>query len=138
MFLIIRLFFFDCDAAPRVLHSFPTRRSSDLDHRRRGGRADVGHGERPRQRLGPVPIELRQLLPERLPARLLLALDLGVDLVVLRSEEHTSELQSRFDLVCRLLLEKKKKNNQDDSQLNQMRSTLTTEAAYFVRTLRTE
>src|SRR5699024_11223765 len=28
----------------------------------------------------------------------------------LRSEEHTSELQSRFDLVCRLLLEKKNKN----------------------------
>src|SRR5699024_11247824 len=28
-----------------------------------------------------------------------------------RSEEHTSELQSRFDLVCRLLLEKKKKEN---------------------------
>src|SRR5438067_5517574 len=27
--------------------------------------------------------------------------------IVLRSEEHTSELQSRFDLVCRLLLEKK-------------------------------
>src|SRR5207249_11747935 len=27
----------------------------------------------------------------------------------LRSEEHTSELQSRFDIVCRLLLEKKKK-----------------------------
>src|SRR5207249_11480550 len=30
-------------------------------------------------------------------------------LVEQRSEEHTSELQSRFDLVCRLLLEKKKK-----------------------------
>src|SRR5207249_7580214 len=28
-----------------------------------------------------------------------------------RSEEHTSELQSRFDLVCRLLLEKKKQKN---------------------------
>src|SRR5438105_11649046 len=28
-----------------------------------------------------------------------------------RSEEHTSELQSRVDLVCRLLLEKKKKKN---------------------------
>src|SRR5699024_11798997 len=28
----------------------------------------------------------------------------------MRSEEHTSELQSRFDLVCRLLLEKKKKS----------------------------
>src|SRR5438067_8511366 len=27
-------------------------------------------------------------------------------LILLRSEEHTSELQSRFDLVCRLLLEK--------------------------------
>src|SRR5699024_11866937 len=37
---------------------------------------------------------------------------LGVDLLVggERSEEHTSELQSRFDLVCRLLLEKKKTN----------------------------
>src|SRR5438067_3919137 len=29
-------------------------------------------------------------------------------LPAMRSEEHTSELQSRFDLVCRLLLEKKK------------------------------
>src|SRR5260221_5355950 len=29
---------------------------------------------------------------------------------VVRSEEHTSELQSHSDLVCRLLLEKKKKN----------------------------
>src|SRR5699024_11405578 len=28
--------------------------------------------------------------------------------IIARSEEHTSELQSRFDLVCRLLLEKKK------------------------------
>src|SRR5438067_3883662 len=33
-----------------------------------------------------------------------------------RSEEHTSELQSRFDLVCRLLLEKKKKKKQTTSQ----------------------
>src|SRR5438874_9137395 len=31
-----------------------------------------------------------------------------------RSEEHTSELQSRRDLVCRLLLEKKNKNQRDD------------------------
>src|SRR5699024_12292565 len=30
-----------------------------------------------------------------------------------RSEEHTSELQSRFDLVCRLLLEKKKYDKND-------------------------
>src|SRR5207249_8982535 len=36
----------------------------------------------------------------------------------LRSEEHTSELQSRFDLVCRLLLEKKKKKNTTHSPHN--------------------
>ena len=35
--------------------------------------------------------------------------------VISRSEEHTSELQSRFDLVCRLLLEKKKKHNNTDT-----------------------
>src|SRR2546422_4930577 len=35
-----------------------------------------------------------------------------------RSEEHTSELQSRLHLVCRLLLEKKKKkNNKSESML---------------------
>src|SRR5690606_39345916 len=34
----------------------------------------------------------------------------------IRSEEHTSELQSRENLVCRLLLEKKKKTDNNDSQ----------------------
>src|SRR5438105_14773124 len=33
-----------------------------------------------------------------------------------RSEEHTSELQSRVDLVCRLLLEKKKKKNKTNKE----------------------
>src|SRR5699024_11656376 len=33
----------------------------------------------------------------------------STSIISIRSEEHTSELQSRFDLVCRLLLEKKKK-----------------------------
>src|SRR5699024_11447857 len=33
---------------------------------------------------------------------------IGFNVLNKRSEEHTSELQSRFDLVCRLLLEKKK------------------------------
>src|SRR5438445_8724458 len=37
----------------------------------------------------------------------------GTGITPLRSEEHTSELQSRQYLVCRLLLEKKKKNRQD-------------------------
>src|SRR5438067_9242928 len=39
---------------------------------------------------------------------LLQTLSLRRGVLRLRSEEHTSELQSRFDLVCRLLLEKKK------------------------------
>src|SRR5438093_7114520 len=36
--------------------------------------------------------------------------------VVLRSEEHTSELQSLTNLVCRLLLEKKKKTEESQTQ----------------------
>src|SRR2546430_5970522 len=35
-----------------------------------------------------------------------------------RSEEHTSELQSQSNLVCRLLLEKKKKNKDKDTNQN--------------------
>src|SRR2546430_3922447 len=35
----------------------------------------------------------------------------------LRSEEHTSELQSQSNLVCRLLLEKKKKKNTKDNTI---------------------
>src|SRR2546429_3746643 len=41
---------------------------------------------------------------------LLLSLELADKVAMKRSEEHTSELQSRLHLVCRLLLEKKKKN----------------------------
>src|SRR5690349_23704030 len=62
----------------RHLHSFPTRRSSDL--------------------------ALLSLMT--LPAMLLVAVG-GPATAAPRSEEHTSELQSRRDLVCRLLLEKK-------------------------------
>src|SRR3989449_7145315 len=43
-----------------------------------------------------------------------------------RSEEHTSELQSRLHLVCRLLLEKKKKihmNDETDRHVNHPAST---------------
>src|SRR5207249_9517489 len=45
---------------------------------------------------------------------------------VARSEEHTSELQSRFDLVCRLLLEKKKKKKKDTNQRQKQTHTPTT------------
>src|SRR5699024_9168245 len=44
-------------------------------------------------------------------------------MVSLRSEEHTSELQSRFDLVCRLLLEKKKQNRCMCSRYHKTRRT---------------
>src|SRR5256884_1990691 len=43
----------------------------------------------------------------------------------LRSEEHTSELQSRLHLVCRLLLEKKKKTNEYNSVGTDLASTKT-------------
>src|SRR2546429_6342463 len=40
----------------------------------------------------------------------------GVPEYIQRSEEHTSELQSRLHLVCRLLLEKKKTSNRSDAE----------------------
>src|SRR2546422_2925799 len=46
-----------------------------------------------------------------------------------RSEEHTSELQSRLHLVCRLLLEKKKKK-QSTAQVHAIQSQTTTAALH--------
>src|SRR3989449_3309791 len=43
-----------------------------------------------------------------------------------RSEEHTSELQSRLHLVCRLLLEKKKKNQSEKTTKDKPTITLST------------
>src|SRR5436190_12725490 len=45
---------------------------------------------------------------------------------VRRSEEHTSELQSHSDLVCRLLLEKKKKKKKPDVQTQKSRRATST------------
>src|SRR5207249_10301624 len=56
------------------------------------------HRLAPAVRAGQQPRRLRPLQPGR-----------AAGLKRSRSEEHTSELQSRFDLVCRLLLEKKKR-----------------------------
>src|SRR5205807_9129225 len=98
----------------RVLPSFPTRRSSDLGAVHPGDRA----GCRPRcwppggrsaaradrADCGRAHMSWRAtvltIFPEMLPGP--------------RSEEHTSELQSPCNLVCRLLLEKKNKNNSMD------------------------
>src|SRR5699024_12425881 len=45
---------------------------------------------------------------DRFDAEKILPMFAKYHITTFRSEEHTSELQSRFDLVCRLLLEKKK------------------------------
>src|SRR5438874_7203669 len=60
-----------------------------------------------------APRRLRVLDQQHHRAARRLRLVLGADA---RSEEHTSELQSRRDLVCRLLLEKKKKTKQKNQQ----------------------
>src|SRR5205809_3985856 len=70
---------------PRSLHSFPTRRSSDLFARCRARKRVQGRSRAGRQH--------------------------GARSGQGRSEEHTSELQSRLHLVCRLLLEKKNLSN---------------------------
>src|SRR5690349_24211186 len=54
----------------------------------------------------PWPSDVMELMPQLWPQTV--TRDDAGRLVVGRSEEHTSELQSRRDLVCRLLLEKKK------------------------------
>src|SRR5690625_6815774 len=86
LLLPVHVFVFYRYRALRELHSFPTRRSSDLGSEQIERRAErflrVYHAELARH--------FEQ-----------------VAYVDLRSEEHTSELQSRGHLVCRLLLEKK-------------------------------
>src|SRR5699024_11427379 len=97
----------------RSLHSFPTRRSSDLlDPSRVAERLEYL-----RQILGDGPasavaewghVRLFSQWSELTdPAARRLLEPTGWVAPTKRSEEHTSELQSRFDLVCRLLLEKK-------------------------------
>src|SRR2546430_8305602 len=61
-----------------------------------------------------APRTLQQCVPDFKPNRLKLAAQLMIPEarhLNPRSEEHTSELQSQSNLVCRLLLEKKKKTN---------------------------
>src|SRR5438105_2286057 len=93
--LVTRSLFFYSYYALQDLHSFPTRRSSDPPR------------EDPQRVRDEAPVhDLDVLVDVRLVAP---AVRLREEAVVRgRSEEHTSELQSRVDLVCRLLLEKKK------------------------------
>src|SRR2546430_12359471 len=52
-----------------------------------------------------------------------------------RSEEHTSELQSQSNLVCRLLLEKKKKNRNTPPKLQLLLTTLHTRCTVLLTTV---
>src|SRR5688572_31120591 len=96
------IFFVYLSGDHQTLHSFPTRRSSDLTLEESRGRhgPHVGHvqhlpGREPGQCLSPSGHISCHLVDEGQEDRL-------------RSEEHTSELQSQSNLVCRLLLEKTK------------------------------
>src|SRR5438309_6349495 len=81
--MVFVFFFFNVTATTQIYTSFPTRRSSDLA-------AD----SRSIVRVSGSTMTFSSTVPNIR--------------VVARSEEHTSELQSQFHLVCRLLLEKKK------------------------------
>src|SRR5690606_39765554 len=102
--------FFSFSASHRDLHSFPTRRSSDLDFSGLFTQSDpTGTG-------GATFLDAFVISLETAAGfRDLLMVDQTGPLAdpfgtAPRSEEHTSELQSRENLVCRLLLEKKKNN----------------------------
>src|SRR5438034_4357849 len=93
----------------RGLHSFPTRRSSDLEAGRprfpvllKAAAGGGGKGMRLVREEGELASAFEAAQSEALKA-----FGAGEVYVEKRSEEHTSELQSHSDLVCRLLLEKK-------------------------------
>src|SRR5206468_11475115 len=107
------LYCYSSYSTPRDLHSFPTRRSSDLtawaiwvalaaalesNAATLSGTDTLGRGGTTQTRA-----DAEVGLPDPEGGRATRAEFTAQE----RSEEHTSELQSRSDLVCRLLLEKK-------------------------------
>src|SRR5690606_40381437 len=107
---LVELLYVHATATLQPLLSFPTRRSSDLTrvvHEDPAPRGRTRHRQR---------VCIAQTTPSRAPVRQVVGgLPGGVpaaavlqEFCAARSEEHTSELQSRENLVCRLLLEKKK------------------------------
>src|SRR5690606_41245301 len=90
----------------RVLTSFPTRRSSDLWGSRKLSKVPAPAGSS--QRSFRAANFRRAGVSCTWPATSLLSTCKAPCRHLVRSEEHTSELQSRENLVCRLLLEKKK------------------------------
>src|SRR5207302_8470418 len=95
---------------PRHLDAFPTRRSSDLRYLEAMAPSTAASRSASSKTMkGALPPSSREsflTVPAHWAMRIL---PISVE-PVNRSEEHTSELQSRENLVCRLLLEKKKRN----------------------------
>src|SRR5947207_15478133 len=96
--LVILLVFFLMMLRPPRSTLFPTRRSSDLVESLRPGGVDLRNDFR---HVSPAWFAADFQMPD-------FHGDAGFAADAQRSEEHTSELQSHSDLVCRLLLEKKK------------------------------
>src|SRR5205823_13423681 len=108
-----RSFFFSCYSHLLALHSFPTRRSSDLGtaflrvelHRHQVFLLEAGHE---RHSMFARRHRHLQIVRQRMIRVDKVNHGAVANALEKRSEEHTSELQSLAYLVCRLLLEKKK------------------------------
>src|SRR5438477_5902769 len=94
------IFFILSTGPHRDLHSFPTRRSSDLVRVLEYRNQALTHNRMIVRDQHPDHCEIGTRATTREP---------HAPELCNRSEEHTSELQSHVNLVCRLLLEKKKK-----------------------------
>src|SRR5699024_11242436 len=107
----LRTYCLHCHAHHLDLHSFPTRRSSDLTNilERAIVETPVARPSSPSIKLIAFVIPTIQNNVKTIPKtpKSIIPKKGSVTRSMTRSEEHTSELQSRFDLVCRLLLEKK-------------------------------
>src|SRR5687768_18223349 len=100
-------------ASHRDLHSFPTRRSSDLVPQALA--VGVAQVRQVQGAPGQAPQVAGALVAcEELGGAIIVGVGAreAAGTVVVRSEEHTSELQSRLHLVCRLLLEKKSRTHE--------------------------
>src|SRR5207248_8508913 len=109
---LVSLFFFHSHRPHRPLHSFPTRRSSDLALNQHAAKAWITFGRlKAARQSGKKTLQHLFLLHANHAVKRAAHayISLVSSAVGQRSEEHTSELQSPYDLVCRLLLEKKKK-----------------------------
>src|SRR5205814_10654629 len=98
-------------AAPRGLHSFPTRRSSDLVCGAAFAAAYTFWSPAAAAPGKPVKAATWADVKPILAEHCVSCHTVGGVAPTVRSEEHTSELQSLRHLVCRLLLEKKKERS---------------------------